>query len=766
MAKKISELDAAGSASGTDQLPANQSGTTRRVTVSQIASVVTGGLGALASKNTVANADIDANAVDSTQLATGSVTQDKIANNSATNARLADMAADTIKGRLSTTGDPQDLTVTETRTLLAINNVNNTSDASKPISTATQTALDLKADKATTVTAGSGLSGGGDLSANRTISMPNVGTAGTYRSVTTDAQGRVTAGSNPTTLSGYGITDAQPLDGDLTAVANLSTNGLITRTASNTMTTRSVAAGTGISVSNGDGVLGNPTVTNSDTGSSAVTTHVAAGDPHTQYVLETTTVSAGTGLSGGGDLSANRTISMPNVGTAGTYGNASTVPVITTDAQGRVSSVSDTAISILASAVSNFGVTVRGTLLTGLSLASSAAVIATDNILAAFGKVQAQINAIFARTITAGAGLSGGGDLTADRTISMPNVGTAGTYGSASLVPVITTDTHGRVSSVSTAALSAGAGGSNSQIQYNSAGSLAGATNAAIHDNDLCLASNSSPTVPPAGNMKMFARSVANRMMPGFVGPSGLDAPVQPFLGRNKIGFWNPPGSAVTAPGVLGVPALTATGTATTRLVATTNTLTRMKRLGYVSATTAAALAGGRFATAQYTTGDGSGVGGFTWVCRFGVSDAVLVSDARMFVGLHTSVAAPTNVEPSSLVNCVGVGQIGTDNTQMYIFYGGSSAQTPIALGSTNFPINLTNAYELSLFAPPNVSGTIHYEVININTNVRVSGTLSGNATVLPQSTTLLTTQIWRSNNATAAAVGIDICSIYLETDV
>lgn len=38
--------------------------------------------------------------------------------------------------------------------------------------------------------------------------LKNTGTAGTYRSVTTDAQGRVTSGTNPTTLSGYGITDA------------------------------------------------------------------------------------------------------------------------------------------------------------------------------------------------------------------------------------------------------------------------------------------------------------------------------------------------------------------------------------------------------------------------------------------------------------------------------------------------------------------------------------------------------------------------------
>lgn len=40
---------------------------------------------------------------------------------------------------------------------------------------------------------------------------PNSGvSAGTYKSVTVNAQGHVTAGSNPTTLSGYGITDAAP----------------------------------------------------------------------------------------------------------------------------------------------------------------------------------------------------------------------------------------------------------------------------------------------------------------------------------------------------------------------------------------------------------------------------------------------------------------------------------------------------------------------------------------------------------------------------
>ncbi|AHZ85081.1 hypothetical protein Bb109J_c2389 [Bdellovibrio bacteriovorus] len=53
-------------------------------------------------------------------------------------------------------------------------------------------------------------SGGAGAPAFRTIAaadLPTVGTAGTYRSVTVDAYGRVTAGTNPTTASGYGLTD-------------------------------------------------------------------------------------------------------------------------------------------------------------------------------------------------------------------------------------------------------------------------------------------------------------------------------------------------------------------------------------------------------------------------------------------------------------------------------------------------------------------------------------------------------------------------------
>lgn len=67
-----------------------------------------------------------------------------IDNNTVTNAKLADVPTNTIGGRVTAgTGDPEDLTVAQVKTMLAINNVDNTSDVNKPVSTAQQTAINL-----------------------------------------------------------------------------------------------------------------------------------------------------------------------------------------------------------------------------------------------------------------------------------------------------------------------------------------------------------------------------------------------------------------------------------------------------------------------------------------------------------------------------------------------------------------------------------------------------------------------------------------------
>lgn len=281
------------------------------------------------------------------------------------------------------------------------------------------------------------------------------------------------------------------------------------------------------------------------------------------------------------------------------------------------------------------------------------------------------------------------------------------------------------------------------------------------------LNNNASPGSPSSGVVRLFGRSVANRMFPAFIGPSGLDATMQPSLARQKVGVWIPQGNSTTVPGVFGYGALTAVGTATARNIATTNLFTRMRRIGYVSAATPAALSSLRQAVAQVHIGDGTGFGGFFKVCRFGISDAVLVASSRMFVGMASSTSAPTNVEPSTLTNVIGVGH-GAADTNLKLYYGGSAAQTPIDLGA-NFPTNTvsTDVYELVLFSPPGLNGYVHYQVTRLNTGDTVSGTLGpSNGTNLPSTATLLS-YMWayRTNNITGAAVGLDLMSDYIETD-
>ena len=112
--------------------------------------------------------------------------------------------------------------------------------------TGLQTALDGKVNTSVTITGVSGLTGGGDLSANRTIGLATVGTAGTFNTVKVDEYGRVTSGSMTTTT--YKTVNGQAITG---ATGNIKSVTAVTASAANdglTATTTTADAGDSVNV--------------------------------------------------------------------------------------------------------------------------------------------------------------------------------------------------------------------------------------------------------------------------------------------------------------------------------------------------------------------------------------------------------------------------------------------------------------------------------------------------------------------------------------
>ena len=135
-------------------------------------------------------------------------------------------------------------------------------------------------------------------------------------------------------------------------------NGLIVKTASNAVTARSIAvSGAGLSIADGNGVAGNPTVSLSGlaaafanlggTGIVAVQGGTTVGGINILGTAGQINVANGNGV-------GNPTISLPTTAvTAGSYGSASSVATFTVDAFGRLTAAGSVSISIDTSQITN-----------------------------------------------------------------------------------------------------------------------------------------------------------------------------------------------------------------------------------------------------------------------------------------------------------------------------------------------------------------------------------------------------------------------------
>ncbi|MFV3126128.1 hypothetical protein [Niveispirillum sp. KHB5.9] len=226
-----------------------------------------------------------------------------------------------------------------------------------------------------TISAGTGLTGGGDLSAGRTLALADTAVAaGSYGSATqvaaytVDAQGRLTAASNvtvtpawasitgrPTTVATSGITDAVSTARQISTSTGLTGGGTLDADRTLALMDTAVAAGSYGSATqvaaytvDAQGRLtaaGNVTVTPAWASITGRPTTVATSGI-TDAVSTARQISTGTGLTGGGTLAADRTLALADTAVAaGSYGSATQVAAYTVDAQGRLTAAGNVTVT-------------------------------------------------------------------------------------------------------------------------------------------------------------------------------------------------------------------------------------------------------------------------------------------------------------------------------------------------------------------------------------------------------------------------------------
>lgn len=178
-------------------------------------------------------------------------------------------------------------------------------------------------------------------------------------------------------------------------------------------------------------------------------------------------------------------------------------------------------------------------------------------------------------------------------------------------------------------------------------------------------------------------------------------------------------------------------GTAVLAAPATTNVFTAQRRLAYRASASATAVAGFYHGNSNWLwRGNAANLGGFDCAIRWGAGEGMTNTSCRAFVGVSGVAGTPTDVEPSTLLNIVGMGWDSADTNIQIMHNDGSGTATKVDLGAS-FPVptvDSTKVYEIEVSCAANGS-SINYRVKDMGTGDETSGSIT---TDLPSNTTMM----------------------------
>jgi hypothetical protein len=302
-------------------------------------------------------------------------------------------------------------------------------------------------------------------------------------------------------------------------------------------------------------------------------------------------------------------------------------------------------------------------------------------------------------------------------------------------------------------------GGATGQIQFNNAGAFDGAANVEVGGGNLKLLSTSDP-VAPTGGLLLYAKTIAGRVLPKTVGPSGIDTTLQTGLHGNSI-FLMAPSHSTIAPTITGG-AITSVATIShQQTFASANPWQATRRTRFQTTATAANASGVRTAYGQWFFGNAAGFGGFFFRAQFGMN--VNLNGGQKFCGLAFAATA-LGGDPSTFVNMCGMGYDAADASTgnwKFMRNDGTGVATKVDLG-VSAARNINDGYDLIMYAKPN-SAELFVRIVNIQSNVTVLDT--SYTTDIPAVHSPLTFKCEVRNGAVAAIDNIEIAKAYIESD-